>query len=499
MKSKFLWWTLGILGAIFLLSSLTITIVEYNRFNEKLAVFPAGSLIAGIPVGELDAAGAEARISDFYSLPLTLQVDGKSIQASPMDLGFNIDVPALVQAGLDQVQGGGYWAALWNRTAVSPVTVPLEASVDREKLLAFLNTEIAPRYTQPGVSVTPIPFTTNFDLSSSGDRLDLEAAAANIETALLSPDIHDAVVPVTTDPGGAMSYETLGAFLRHNINWVGFDGLVELYLESMEDGQVLHFAVRDNTLVTPDVAFTAASTIKVPIMISVLRHLDEPTPQDVITLFEQMIVLSENDPADTLMQYYLDSERGPLVVSEDMAALGLENTFLAGYFYIGAPLLQLYSTPANSRTDFFLDPDTYNQTVSGEAGQLMTGIYQCAVNNTGLLVETFPGEITQSECQLMMDILAANKIGSLIEAGVPSGVTVAHKHGWVVELDGLLHSMSDVAILSTPGGDYILNIFIYDPERLDFDLGNRLIARLSQTVYNFFNLENQAYWWFDTQ
>jgi hypothetical protein len=57
--------------------------------------------------------------------------------------------------------------------------------------------------------------------------------------------------------------------------------------------------------------------------------------------------------------------------------------------------------------------------------------------------------------------------------------------------------MSDVAIVFTPGGDYVLTVFIYDPERLDFDQGNRLIARLSQTVYNFFNIENQAYWWFD--
>ena len=50
MKSKFLWWALGILGFIFLLSSLTITIVEYQRFKARAAVFPAGSVIAGVPV-----------------------------------------------------------------------------------------------------------------------------------------------------------------------------------------------------------------------------------------------------------------------------------------------------------------------------------------------------------------------------------------------------------------------------------------------------------------
>ncbi len=69
MKSKFLWWALGILGLVFLLSSLTITIVEYQRFKARTSVLPAGSTIAGVPVGGLDAAGAEARIADYYNLP----------------------------------------------------------------------------------------------------------------------------------------------------------------------------------------------------------------------------------------------------------------------------------------------------------------------------------------------------------------------------------------------------------------------------------------------
>jgi hypothetical protein len=232
-------------------------------------------------------------------------------------------------------------------------------------------------------------------------------------------------------------------------------------------------------------------------MISVLRRLSEPIPEYAQTLLYQVIALSGNTTADILMQTYLDKVRGPLVVSEDMADLGLENTFLGGYLYPGEPLLQLFETPANTRTDIDLDPDEYSQTVSSEIGKLLSGIYNCAADGTGLLTETFPGEITQTECQMMVDVLSKNKIGLLIEAGVPAEATVAHKHGWATELDGLLHSMSDVALVYTQGGDYVLNIFIYDPVRLDYEEGNRLLARLSQTVYNFFNIENQTYWWFD--
>ncbi len=54
--------------------------------------------------------------------------------------------------------------------------------------------------------------------------------------------------------------------------------------------------------------------------------------------------------------------RAPLEMSEDLKALGLQNTFMAGYFTFGSPLLDIFETPANTRTDVFTDPDVYSQT-----------------------------------------------------------------------------------------------------------------------------------------
>jgi beta-lactamase class A len=345
--------------------------------------------------------------------------------------------------------------------------------------------------------IMPIPNTTNFTTPKTGKTLDIEQGVTDITEALLSPTIHQVSLKTTTQASASQDFSILQAFLQHNIKLAEFNQLAEIYVESMATGESLHFAVQGGQLVTPGVAFTAASTIKIPIMISVLRQLDEPTPAAAVDLFERMIVYSENPPADTLMSTYLDQVRGPLIVSEDLAALGMENTFLAGYFYLGAPVLQIFETMANTRTDIYLDPDIYNQTITSEAGQLLSAIYTCAQDGSGLLTETFPGEITPTECQLMIDILAENKIGLLIEGGLGPEAIAAHKHGWVQELDGLLHSMSDVSIVFSPGGDYVLCIFIYDPDRLDFDEGNRLFTRLSQTVYNFFNINDQQYWWFD--
>ncbi len=494
MKNKTLWWLLGGLGMLFILSSLVITIVEYNRFTQLPVVFPPGSRIAEVLVCGLDETGAEDRLTTFFSLPLEIDINGARIHTSPESLDFSIDPAGLVQQATGQLLTGRFWDYLWGRSVSTPVVVPFSAAVNESQILSYLNREIVPRYTQPGNPMMPTPLTTNFSLPEPAERLDLEEAVSAINTALLSPSTHRVTLRTFEQAHESPDWDLLESFLVHNITWLGFNDLVEVYIESKETGQALLFAIRGGELVEPNVAFTAASTIKIPIMISVLRRTDEPIPQEIVTLFEQMIVQSENPPADTLMSTYLDEVRGPLIVTEDLAALGMENTFLAGYFYLGAPLLQRFETPANTRRDIFLSPDIYNQTTAAEAGQLLSAIYDCAQDGSGLLTETFPGEFTQSKCQLMIDTLAANKIGLLIQAGLPPDAIAAHKHGWVRELDGQLRSMSDVAIVFTPGGDYILNVFTYDTVRLDFDIGNQLIARLSQTVYNFFNVDNQTYW-----
>jgi len=497
IESKTLSWVIGGLGLLFLLASLLITFVEYRRFQSQESPFPQGSQIAGVPVGGLNSQTAAARVENYYRIPLVLEIQDGTVQVKPEDLGFSMDAASLVDDALLEVEGQRFWAHLWNRSAAMPVDLPLAASVDDTQIMTYLKQKILPRYIQHGKPITPIPLTTNFEPGQPGQALDSQKALEDIRQALFSPDVHQVTLEISEAVLPSPPDGMLEAFLKHNINWIGFDALSEVYLASMGSDLESHFAVQGGDDVQADVAFTAASTIKIPIMISVLRRTADPTPDGVTSLLERMIVYSENPPADTLMSTYIDAVRGPLIVSEDMAALGLENTFLAGYFYLGAPLLDRFETPANTRTDIYLDPDIYSQTVASEIGQLLKGVYDCAQDGDGLLVETFPGEITQGECQLMIDILSGNRIGLLIEAGLPPEAIAAHKHGWAQELDGLLHSMSDAAIIFTPGEDVVLNVFIYDPDRLDFDQGNRLIARLSQTVYNFFNLENQAYWWFE--
>ncbi len=92
----------------------------------------------------------------------------------------------------------------------------------------------------------------------------------------------------------------------------------------------------------------------------------------------------------------------------------------------------------------------------------------------------------------MVENLLSNRMGALIEVGVALEGSVAHKHGWTNALDGLIHSISDVGIVYSPGGDYVLVIFIHSSDQLLFEEGNLLFARLSQSIYNAYNPLQQA-------
>ena len=148
--------------------------------------------------------------------------------------------------------------------------------------------------------------------------------------------------------------------------------------------------------VDPDVAFTASSTIKIPILVSYfIQHGTEPVPEDVNRKILNMIHKSDNVASDDVMAE-LSPETGPLIVTEYLKKLGLTNTFMAGFFAPGSPLLQRFTTQSNQRADVFTDPDIYNQTTASEMGILLEDIYQCAETDGGALVAAFPG---QDECR----------------------------------------------------------------------------------------------------
>lgn len=476
------------IGFIFL--AVLLTVYELVRYSRIRSAFPQGMEIAGIPVGGLDQTQAAERLVQSYGVPIEIHYQGSTIQIKPALLGFELDLTSMLTAAdlqrVNQPFWEEFWGFLWNQNT-QPKKVPLSANVSEARMRSYLQSEIAARYDKPPTAAQPVPGTTNFSAGEQGTNLDVDRAVVLITDALKSPSARTVNLTYVSSAASRPSLQNLQIMLQQVIDSEGFDGLGEVFLLDLQSGQELHFAYQNGEQITPDIAFTAASTVKIPIMVSVFRRVSDPTPEEVTNLIELMIERSENDPADLLMETVLDSTLGPLLVTDDLQKLGLENTFLAGHFYMQAPLLQRFETPANSRDDISTDPDIYNQTTPAEMGMLLEDIYQCAQTGGGAFAAVFPGEITQAECQKMISYLSLNRIGVLIQAGMPDGNRLAHKHGWITEADGLIHTIGDVGIAYTPSADYVLSIFLHHPTQLVWEPANLLMAKLSMAVYNFYN------------
>ena len=261
----------------------------------------------------------------------------------------------------------------------------------------------------------------------------------------------------------------------------------------LQTGQEIHFAMNNKQEITtePDIAFTASSTIKLPILTSYLvnygTNLDAATTDAITRVFR----VSDNSATDLILER-IDQNNGPIIVTQNMEQLGLTSTYISGMFFLGAPnLIPGKITPGNSRTDIFTDPDPYSQTTPSEMGTLLADIYQCVQNGGGALMAAFPGKVTPETCQLIIEFLALDKFGALIQGGVPDGTLVPHKHGFVLSRDGVMHDISDVGIIYSPGGNFVLSIYTYHPVQNIWDITNPLFVNLTQATYNYFNITAQ--------
>ena len=466
----------------------TIQLVSYSRIRNS---FPLGFEAGGVPIGGLNYEQAAERIYTVYRSPIELDYAGSLIQVRPAVLGFEPDVDNMLAVAdnrrVTEPFWEGFWNFLWNRE-IETVNIPLQAEIDEPRIREYLRLEISPRYDTPSQPPQPIPGTTDFGPGDPGTQLDTDRAVVQVVDTLESPSRRKVTLALEQSRIPSPSVADLEVMLKQIIDTSGFDGIVELYLQDLEANRNILYAYQTETGdLTPNIAFSSWSTVKIPLMVTAARYVEEPWSETVMNLMSEMIEQSENTSTDELAMNVIDENLAPLIVTEDLQTLGLENTFWAGHFYVGAPLLQRFETPANTREDIDTEPDIYNQTTPADMGMLMEDIYRCAEVGGGALIAAFPGEITQSECETMVGLMARNQIAVLIQAGVPSGITVAHKHGWANEDDGLIHTIGDTALLYTPGGDYVLTIFVHHPVQAVFDPVNQLFADLSRAVYNYFN------------
>lgn len=494
MPRPFRFTILIILCLLCLLTAAYLLLAQKARFDTSLTYFPAGSSIAGIPVGGMDTHSAGLRLVQTYALtPIELRIGEYKVQMIPAAAGIQLDLPGMLQP-IEQARGQAfYWKGFWDYLLNRPEAAyqsPLICSVAKDRIQVYLEEQIATRYLQLPTHASPILGDVLFQPGQPGKVLDLNGVEEKVQAAMCSAT--QRTVELNSTPSDALPpvLEGLGPMLETlaQVSTTTFDGMIEVYFQDLKSGKEVNFALYQGREVRPGIAFTGASTIKIPVMISAYKNIDGEMPEELKRQMGLMIDLSDNGSTDEVMKQVLDPNIGPIQVTQDMQSLGMKNTFLAGFFSPGAPLLQRYQTPANQRTDLSTDPDIYNQTTAEDMGRLLASIERCAADGSGPMLERLEGKVSQAECQEMIDLLAKNRKGVLLEAGLPEGTKIAHKYGWVTDAkDGLLHTVSDAAIVYTPGGNFVFTVYLYHAQQLPWEDAQRLVARLATAVDNFYN------------
>lgn len=447
---------------------------QWLRFRADLRTLPPNVSIAGMDASGMTVEQVLAALDGAYAQPIQLSYQGQPVILAPEAVAFQFDREA-TRATLEAVRTGrnnlsGFLAYLLRRPS-PPVEVGPAVRYSSERLDGFL-ARVAQQYDRPPQEPVPLPEALTFRAGRAGYELDRDASHPLVEAALKSAVNRQVELAVRTGEAPPLQIHHLEEMLKALL--AGFDGIPSIFVKDLQTGEELE--------INPDVAYAGMSVLKIAVMMETYRALDEPPDPQQTRLLTETMTLSGNFTANLLLRDIIsggDAYQGVENLTASMRHLGLINTFMAAPYEETAPPPAIV-TPANSRTDLNTHPDPYMQTTAREIGLMLEMIYQCS-RGGGALMVAYPGAFTPEECQQMLEMMAEDKTESMIEAGLPPGTKFARKHGWI----GDTHA--DAAIVFSPGGDFVLVVYLYRPQWLEWDIANPLVQRIAAATYNYFN------------
>ncbi|MCA9921404.1 MAG: serine hydrolase [Anaerolineales bacterium] len=445
-------------------------------------LMPPGMGIAGVDVSGLNREAAAARVTEQYFSPIYLIHKTESVPINPADVGFTIDIDGMMEKAetykAEQDVWRGFVEFLLDRP-LAAAQIELRATHDRDTLMQQVQT-VADILDEPAVSPQFASISDSYEAGQVGFVTDVAASLPDIEAALYRPVEREAELVVVEQEATALSMDLLKENIERQLQ--GFDGIGSVFVLDLETGEEIG--------INADMAISGLSILKIGIFLETYRVLDGPPNEYVQNLLHETAVRSSNFDANLLLHVIAGADNtylGAELLTKSFEQLGLVNTFMAIPY--DAPVVasrpSTFMTPANSRPDLITIPDPARQTTAEDMGTLLSMIYYCSKGG-GALMAIHPGEITQQECQAIIDLMVENVEGNLIRFGVPEDVPVSHKHGW----DSVTHG--DAGIVLSPGRDYVIVYYLHQPQS-DFlvsEYSFPILWDISRAAYNYFNYEH---------
>ncbi len=449
------------------------------RAMDKL---PPGTTIAGVDVAGLTLDAAREAINERYLSPVAVFKGTERVaELQPAEVGFSIDTERMLvaaRATWEQQEKWRRYAEFVVGLSPRPITIGIIARHDDAALRRQLDM-IADFVDRPAQGPQLLVDTGEIQSGQPGVITDREISLQQVRVALYSPKERNASLTLIDEPAPEWTIQVLQDAIENQL--ASFEGFGSVYILDLQTGE----EVRINS----DVAVSGLSILKLAIFVEAYRTLDAPPNDYERQLFIDTATASSNHAANLLLHIIAGEENtyaGAAALTEGMHEMGMVNSFMAIPYdaQVVPSRPSTYSTPANKRTDINTNPDTTMQTTAEDIGYLLAMLYYCARGEGGLLA-IYPGEITQDECQAIVDLMVQNVEGNLIRYGVPESpdVRVSHKHGWSFNEHG------DAGIVYSPGGDYVIYTLLAQPENdwLMSEYSFPILREISRSAYNYFN------------
>lgn len=466
----------------------------------------AAPVLPGVMIGGHDFRHAEtaediaASLRSRVEQPVLALFNHERIPLSAEEAGLQVDTERILAEATAYLEGDTFLRTVLRRVLGLPEEqyhVPLYYRFDRAQTQAWLEEldhryRVAPQSYQLlpvaqdwlaahlegdyalhelGFMALPYPDWT-WQAGAPGIRVDVEASLDTVAQAFIGPGERVWSLATMEERGPGPTYAYLADVLDDFTS--NFAGFVSFYLQDLTTQDIAEF---DSA-----VAFSGMSTMKLLIVMAVMRDIEGIESAPDLGQWIDLALGDSNNAAANLLLHALGNGnviRGAATVTDFARQLGLQNTFiLTGYD--DRSLVTPLTTPANSQQEWNTRPDTHLQTTAADMGRILAGIWECT-QGRGLFIETFPQEIQPEECMSILFYLAHNDFQEMLWGGLPERGQrfVLHKHGFTHEQHG------DVALIWGPAGPYVLSLYLYRRDWLDWATSNSTMYNVSRIAWRF--------------
>jgi hypothetical protein len=354
----------------------------------------------------------------------------------------------------------------------APRDVPAVIGYSDERLRAEL-AAIATRFDRPVQLPQPITSTMTLQAGQPGYQLNIVASIEPIETALKSAAQRNVDLIVDDQAAPPLTLDQLSRLFQARL--ITFDGVAGIFVKDLRTGGEL--SLNANT------PYAGGGVLKLPMMIEAYRQYDPPWP---VALTQAMTAALRTEASTVAANEVLtilgngDAAAGANKVTTSMAALGLTATIMRQPF--DQPISPTVTIDAAAPGAAAIADAI--QTTPADIGVLLEMVYQCRQGGGALLV-VYVDQFTPEKCAALLDELAQYSpvdVPSLLRGGVPDANAVIHRPG------GTANTRADAALVTSPGGDYVLVVFLNAPGReLNWTGVNPIFNDLAKATYNYFN------------